>query len=332
MEKQCMDVGEYIRSRAKVIEDSVYAEIPGEPEEVYGMLREFVGRGGKRIRPVLALASCSACGREEKTALPFAVAIELFHNFTLIHDDIEDSSPMRRGKPTLHMEHGVPIAINSGDALYNVVWMSLFGKVGAEELHGGAPILLRAFRMVAEGQGMELSWYKRKRFDVGEEEYIRMVGGKTASLIGASCEIGAHAAGAGKEKREALREFGEKIGLAFQIKDDVLNLTADPEKYRKKIGEDIEEGKRSLITIHLIANSPPDVRERVVQVLGKEKKSAEEVEEIIGLAEKQGSIRHASEYAERLVGEAKKRLDALGGGEGQRLMEGLADYIVEREK
>ncbi len=332
MEKHCMDAGEYISSRAKVVEEAVFAEIPEEPEEVYAMLREFVGRGGKRIRPVLALASASACGGEEKDALPFAVAVELFHNFTLIHDDVEDSSPMRRGKPTLHMEYGVPIAINSGDALYNIVWASLFGKLGAERLYGGAPILLRAFRMVADGQGMELSWYRGKRFDISEGEYLRMVGGKTASLIGASCEIGAYAAGAGEARRKALQEFGEKIGLAFQIKDDVLNLTADPGKYRKKIGEDIEEGKRSLITIHLIANSQPDVKARVVEVLGKGEKSAEEVQEIIGLAKECGSIAYASDYAERLVQEAKGGLEALGSGGGRGLMESLADYIVEREK
>jgi geranylgeranyl pyrophosphate synthase len=332
MKRENMDADAYIKSQAELIEKAVHAELPPEPKEVYGMLGEYISRGGKRIRPVLALASCSACGGEESTVLPFAVAIELFHNFTLIHDDIEDSSPMRRGRPTLHIEYGIPIAINSGDALYNLVWHSLVRNAEPELLSGGAGILISSFRAVAEGQGRELNWYREKRFDVGEEEYLRMVGGKTASLIGASCEIGAYCAGAGMVERDALRTFGEKIGLAFQIKDDVLNLTADPSKYKKKIGEDIDEGKRSLITIHLIANSPPQVRRRVIGILGKGKKSAADVRETIGLAQECGSIRYASDYAERLVRDAKASLEAVEAGAGRGLMDSLADYIVRREK
>ncbi len=326
-----MDAGEYIKSRAGRVEEEVYSRLPEEPKEVYGMLKEYISRGGKRIRPVLALASCSACGGREEDAMPFAAAIEMFHNFTLIHDDIEDSSPMRRGRPTLHMEYGVPIAINSGDALYNLVWDLLAKEVGGERFREGAGILIRSFKAVAEGQGIELNWYCENRFDVGEEEYLRMVGGKTAALIGASCEIGAYCAGA-EGMRGPMMEFGESIGLAFQIKDDVLNLTADPSKYRKKIGEDIDEGKRSMIIIHLLASLEPGARGKVVGALGKKEKSGGEIEEIIGLAKEHGSIKYASDYAERLVRKAKGSLGAVENAEGRRLMESLADYIVNREK
>lgn len=339
-----MDADDYIKSRAETVEKAIYEEIPAEPKEVYGMLGEFISRGGKRIRPVLVLASAYACGGSvsgpiygslsewEEEAIPFAIAIELFHNFTLIHDDIEDASPMRRGRPTIHMEYGIPIAINSGDALYNIVWLSLLKRVEPQKLKGGGRIMIDSFRRVAEGQGVELNWYKENRFDVSEGEYLKMVGGKTAALIGASCELGAYSAGAGKEEMGALREFGEKIGLAFQIKDDVLNLTADPAKYRKKIGEDIDEGKRSLITIHLIANTPENVRKKVIALLGKKKKGAKDIEEAIGLANEYGSIGYASDYAERLVKEAKASLRTLRRAEGKELMDSLANYIVEREK
>ena len=327
-----MNADEYIKSRAETIEKAIYSNIPAEPKEVYGMLGEFISRGGKRIRPILVLASASACGGKEGEAVPFAVGIELFHNFTLIHDDIEDSSPMRRGKPTIHTEYGIPIAINSGDALYSIVWSSMVRRMDAQKLKGGGIIMTEAFRRVAEGQGIELNWYRENRFDISEKEYLRMAGGKTAALIGASCELGAYSAGATGEEQAALREFGEKIGLAFQIKDDVLNLTADPAKYRKKIGEDIDEGKRSLITIHLIANAPGNVRKKAVAILGKKKKSAKDIEEIIALAKEYGSIKYASDYAERLVREAKASLGALKRVEGRELMESLANYIVEREK
>ncbi len=339
-----MNADEYIKSRAERIEKAIYAEIPAEPREVYGMLGEFISRGGKRIRPVLTLASASACGGSaggqahgslnewEEGALPFAVGIEMFHNFTLIHDDIEDSSPMRRGRPTMHMEYGVPIAINSGDALYSIVWNSIVRKVSAERLKGSGIIMTDAFRRVAEGQGVELNWYRENRFDISEGEYLKMAGGKTAALIGAACELGAYSAGAGKGERAALREFGEKIGLAFQIKDDVLNLTANPAKYRKKIGEDIDEGKRSLITIHMIANAPDGARKRAIALLGKKRKTEEDIREAIALAGEHGSIKYASDYAEGLVRGAKDSLGALRSVEGRKLMDSLADYIVEREK
>lgn len=327
-----MNADEYVKSRAETIEQAIYSSIPAEPKEVYGMLGEFIARGGKRVRPMLVLASAYACGGREEDALPFAVGIELFHNFTLIHDDIEDASPMRRGKPTLHMEYGIPIAINCGDALYNVVWSSMLAKLDAKKLKEGGAIMIDAFRRVAEGQGIELNWYRERRFEVSEREYLKMASGKTAALIGASCELGAYSAGAPAEEKKALREFGENIGLAFQIKDDVLNLTADPAKYRKKIGEDIDEGKRSLIILHLIANSPENARKKIVAILNKGKKSQKDIEEAITLAKEYGSIKYASDYAEKLVREAKASLRALKTAEGRELMESFADYIILREK
>ena len=112
-----MDIEAYISKQSEEIEKRIYDEIPQEPEAIYGMLREYLSRGGKRIRPILTLATAEALGGEQEDAMPYALAIEIFHNFTLIHDDIEDSSPLRRGKPTLHEQFGVPIAINGGDAL-----------------------------------------------------------------------------------------------------------------------------------------------------------------------------------------------------------------------
>ena len=328
-----MDISEYIRTRAEKIEPVIYGEIPAEPKEVYGMLSEFISRGGKRIRPVLTLACASACGGEEEDALPFAVAIELFHNFTLIHDDLEDRSPMRRGKPTLHTEYGEPIAINSGDALYTVVWSSLLSKsLPPELLVEAEKVMIGAFRRVVEGQGTELNWYREKKFDVSEENYFAMAGGKTAALIRGACELGALSAGAPQKEKAALANFGERIGLAFQIRDDVLNLTADPAEYRKQIGEDIREGKRTLITIHLLANAEGEKRERALSVLSKQGKSDEEVHELISLAKEAGSVDYASSAADRFISEAKAELENVGSDEGKELLNGISDYIVKRPK
>ncbi len=323
----------YLDEQSKLVEGALYKEIPQEPEYIYGMVREFISRGGKRIRPILTLATADAFGAKKEDALPYAVAIELFHNFTLIHDDIEDSSPMRRGKPTLHMQFGIPIAINSGDALYTVVWHTLISKkIPPEKLTGAFSRLLNGYTSVVEGQGTELEWYRLKSFNISEKDYFHMATGKTGALMGVSCEMGAYAANAPEKECIAMRNFGEKLGLSFQIKDDVLNLTADPTKYKKKIGEDIDEGKRSLITMHLLAHLPEKERKRALSILLAEKKSEEEISEIIALAKKYGSIDYALSISNKLIGEAKSCLSAIKEPKKRAILEALADYMVSREK
>ncbi|MEM4272345.1 MAG: polyprenyl synthetase family protein [Candidatus Bilamarchaeaceae archaeon] len=323
----------YIEEQSRLIEGALYKEIPDQPPFIYGMIREFISRGGKRIRPVLTLAVAEAFGGKREDALPYAVAIELFHNFTLIHDDIEDSSLMRRGKPTLHAQFGIPIAINSGDALYTVVWHALLNKeIPPERLVGAFSRLLRGYALVVEGQGTELEWYHQKTFSISEEDYFRMATGKTGALMGVACEIGAYAAGASDADCLAMREFGEKLGLSFQIKDDVLNLTADPSKYKKRIGEDIEEGKRSLITIHLLSRLPERERKRVISILLKEKKPRREISEIIALAKKHGSIEYALSVSNRLIADAKSCLHAVRDEKKRAILESIADCLAIREK
>ena len=328
-----MDVADYISNQSRKIEDNIYSSIPDEPECIYGMLREYISRGGKRMRPVLTLACSEACGGRDEDALPYALAIELFHNFTLIHDDIEDNSPLRRGKPTLHEKFGIPIAINSGDALYTAVWSSLVSSnLPPEKFQKSVKMLVDAFSSVVDGQGTELEWYRAGTFELTEEDYFRMAGGKTGSLIGVSCRIGGYAAEAPEEVQAGLQEFGEKIGLSFQIKDDVLNLTADPSKYKKEIGEDIKEGKRSLITLKMLSKLEGKEKEMAIEILKKPEKSAEDVSEIIGLAESTGAIDYASSVSDRLVGEAKRSLDVVKDGSKREILEALADYVVQREK
>ena len=328
-----MNIDDYISKQSEKIESTIYDNVPKEPEYIYGMLREYLSRGGKRIRPILTLASADALGGKEEDALPYALAIEIFHNFTLIHDDIEDNSPVRRGKPTLHEQFGIPIAINSGDALYTVVWSTLLNtKIPPEKFQGAMKIMVKAFSDVVNGQGTELEWYRAGRVDVSEEDYFQMAGGKTGSLIGVSCRMGAYAADASPEAQKAMQEFGEKIGLSFQIRDDVLNLTADPSKYKKEIGEDIKEGKRSLITLNLLSKLPEEQKKKVSVILKKPEKTEEEVQEIISLAKEHGAIDYASSISDRLVDEAKEALNIVEDGHKREIMLSLADYMVRREK
>lgn len=301
------------------------------PKEVYGLIWEFLDFGGKRFRPMLCLKSAVAVGGKKDDSLYAATAIELFHNFTLVHDDIEDDSKMRRGKDCLHIKYGIPLAINSGDGLFMMVWKCAL-NIDSPHLQEAQKILLEAFSKVLEGQGMELSWHKDNRWDISEQDYFRMIGGKTAALIRASSHVGALLGGGTDDQCKALANYGEKIGLAFQIQDDLLNLTGEEEKYKKEIGGDIAEGKRTLMVIHGLKRLDRQDQEKMKSILGTPGAKKEEIDWCIQKLKTTGSIDHASRYAQRLVDEAISELEALDENDTKILLRQVADYMVNREE
>ncbi len=332
------DIMEYLASQAQVFDREIEKVVPRnrEPFEVYGVLWDFLDRGGKRFRPAMAKLSYEAVGGKEAEeaalVVPIGAAIEMFHNFTLIHDDIEDDSDMRRGKPTLHRAYGTPLAINAGDGLFMMVWEALLkSRLPPEKLLAAQRVLSTAFRRVLEGQAVELNWYREKRFDISEENYFRMVEGKTGALISASCEVGALMGGATAEQLKALKEFGMAVGIAFQIQDDVLNLAGKEEKYGKEIGGDISEGKRSLITIHALTHAPPKERKRLAEILSARTKDTKQVSEAISICQNAGSIDYAAERAKKMVDDAKKGLMVLPNNAASRRLLQLADFFIYRE-
>ncbi|MFN7990633.1 MAG: polyprenyl synthetase family protein [Candidatus Micrarchaeia archaeon] len=304
-----------------------------EDKRVYGMLVPFIRRGGKRIRPALCLLSCGSCGGDRRSAVEPAAIIELFHNFTLIHDDIEDNSLYRRGEPTLHVSHGIPIALNSGDALYTLLWKKLVGlRLTPSRLIRLQKLYTESFKRVVDGQGVELSWIRSGRFDVSEKEYTDMINGKTSALIGLSCEAGAILAGAGKKQSAALRRYGESIGAAFQIQDDVLNVTGDFEKYKKEIGGDITEGKRTLMVVHCLSKAPAGEKKALTDILSRHTADKADIATAIELLKKHGSVDYARRRALDLVSAAKSELGSLPPSDDKRSLILLADYVVSREK
>ncbi len=317
----------------QMIESVMEADLSKEDPRIYGMLTPFIKRGGKRIRPTLCLLSCGAVGGKYESIVQVASVIELFHNFTLIHDDIEDNSLFRRGESTLHVSHGIPLALNSGDALYTFLWRKLMNL----ELSSFSRLLrlsrlyADAFKRVVDGQGIEISWTRDARFDISEKEYYEMIGGKTSALIGLSCEAGALVGGADAKTRKALRSYGEKLGLAFQIQDDVLNLTGNFSKYQKEIGGDISEGKRSLIVVHFLKHASKPMCTRLVEILASQSKDKKDIEEAIALLKETGSIAYASKAAVDLVLAAKKKLDVLPDSVDKSALTALADYSISRE-
>jgi len=213
-------------------------------------LSYMIGLGGKRLRPVMTLAACDAFAGKYDVALKPAVGLEVFHNFSLIHDDIMDNAPLRRGKPTVHEKWGVNMGILSGDLLL-IKSYELINAVPSTIL----PHVFRIFNHTAiqlcEGQQYDMDFGERE--SVTEEEYLRMILFKTAVLLAASMQIGALAGGASEEDADHLYEFGCEIGIAFQIKDDWLDTFGDPSKVGKRVGGDIIEGKKTLLMIKALA-------------------------------------------------------------------------------
>jgi len=286
---------------------------PGQPGSngLYDLILDYPLRGGKALRPALSIATCLGLGGHLEAVLPTAATLELYHNAFLIHDDIEDESWSRRGKPTLHIDHGIPIAVNVGDAMLSLSLQPLLDNVERVGL-GPALRILRAVahmtRRTVEGQALELDWVRNNTWQLDDADYLKMVELKTSwySFI-TPLQVGAVAGGATPEQLEPLEALGRHLGAAFQITDDLLNLRADPEDYGKEIGGDLWEGKRTLMLLHALRNAGSDDQVRGVQILAKRRPSADnelELDDLLGRLIDRGELSRAgqAEIAAHLQG------------------------------
>ncbi|MFN4079568.1 MAG: polyprenyl synthetase family protein [Saprospiraceae bacterium] len=231
---------------------------PHTPAGLYEPCDYFIGIGGKRMRPAMLLMGYELFADDVERALPLAWAVELFHNFTLIHDDIMDAAPLRRGQPTVHTRWGQTAAILSGDVMLIYAYNFLAEHADPHTL----PQVLRAFNRTAievcEGQQMDMDFERQD--EVAQSEYIRMITLKTAVLLGAALEMGAIAAGAQAPDTQRLRRFGEAAGVAFQIHDDLLDTFGDPAKFGKQVGGDILQNKKTLLVIQALETASAEDR------------------------------------------------------------------------
>lgn len=327
-----------VKEELGLLENEIEMLIPSGPEEVYGMLVPYIKRGGKRIRPILSFLCCRIAGGKSQNIIRPAAIIELFHNFTLIHDDIEDNSEVRRGEPTLHKIYGIPIALNSGDAFYTAIWQAIVeldaSRLGLKDSDGMnlSRMYASAFRNVVEGQGIELSWYNKGRFDISEKEYIEMVSGKTAALLGLSCELGAYLGGAGKEERKTFMSVGKHLGLSFQIRDDVLNITGEFERYKKEIGGDVSEGKRTLLVAHALKHANDGERAVIRRVLSSHSKDKADITEVIDIFRTTGAIDYANKKAAEFRTNAMAAIDDLRDCNEKDALVEVAEYMLSRKE
>lgn len=233
----------------EIIENAIQnVPYPSHPERLYQPISYIMSLGGKRIRPALVLMAADLFGADLNKAIPAALAIETFHNFTLIHDDIMDNAPLRRGKPSVHEKWGVNNAILSGDVMMveSNKHLSMLDTAVLKDA-------LNTFNATAQGvcEGQQLDMEFEERDFVSIEEYINMIRLKTAVLLGGAMKLGAQVAGATAQEAEQLYQFGENIGIAFQLQDDILDVYGDPEKFGKQVGGDIIANKKTLLLLKL---------------------------------------------------------------------------------
>jgi geranylgeranyl pyrophosphate synthase len=332
-----MDLKGEFRARVPLIEEEIgkYINADMTPTELYAPLADLMARGGKRVRPAICMIACEAVGGDQKKAIKTSAAIEMIHNFTLVHDDIVDGSDMRRGKKCLHHIYGLDLTINAGDGLFSRSYELLYHNFEVLKPEKSLEIfglLSTSVTRICEGQAMDISWSKNRRWDITKEDYFEMLKRKTGILISTSCECGAIIGDASGEQREALKAFGMDIGKAFQIQDDVLNLQGDEEDYGKEIGGDINEGKRTIIVIDTLEKCSPEEKRQLIGILDKESNSPNEIKEALDILKRYGAIERASKMAEELVAKAKKRLDSIPDNHGKEILLALADYFIQRKK
>ena len=310
-----------------------------EIDLLYKMMRDYPSRPSKGLRPSLCILVCEAFGGKNEESIVSAAALEIFQNWILIHDDIEDQSEFRRGGPVLQKLHGIPLAINAGDALHAKMWGLLMrnGEILGEKI---CYLLMQEFsRMVdetTEGQHLEVSWTKDNKWDLTEDDYFLMVQKKTSWYTCISpCRLGYLIATKKPLTKNSFVRFGIDLGTAFQIRDDVLNLTAG-KKYGKEIGGDIVEGKRTLVLINLIESANSKDVEIIKKIMseGKRKRPAE-VQKILELMQKYDSIEYAKKRAEEFSRSAVKQFGQIFGhlpdSKAKRNLHSLVEFMVSRD-
>ncbi len=314
-----------IKKRSVHVDAAIDELLPiTRPEELYKASRYLVDAGGKRLRPAVLILAAEAVGSDLKSVLPAAVAVELVHNFTLIHDDIMDKDDIRRGMPAVHMKWGEAGAILAGDTLYSKAF-EILSKVENEPVRilKCMDVLSKTCTEICEGQWLDMDFETRDK--VTESEYIEMVEKKTSVLYAAAARIGALLGGASDDTADALFEYGRLIGIGFQMYDDVLDMVTPQEVLGKVRGSDLMEGKHTLIVI--------DAFEKGVKldIFGKGKATQEETDEAVRILTECGSIDYVKNLAISYINEGKAKLDVLQDCPEKELLLQIADYMISRK-
>jgi len=299
----------------------------GEPATVYLPIRYVFGAGGKRLRAVLVLLSCEAVGGESHDALDAAAAVEILHNFTLVHDDVMDHADLRRGKPTVHKKWDENVAILTGDEMIAQAYRSLL-RTSSPRLTQIMSVYTDALVQVCEGQGMDKEFESRK--DVRLGEYFRMIARKTGKIIAASAEIGALVGGAQRNVASRMRKFGQQLGRAFQIQDDLLDITGDARKFGKIIGGDIVEGKKTYLLLKALERAGGADYDLLKSISPASGMSGAKIRKILGIYRQTGAIDEAEKEIKLSTQRALRTLAPLQQSRAKSMLIWLSRRLLER--
>ena len=301
------------------------------PESLYEPANYILQLGGKRLRPILALLGHQCFNQKVEKSLPVAMAVEIFHNFSLVHDDIMDAAPLRRGKPSVHYKYNLNTGILSGDLLLIYAYEFLRKIDAPEKIPSALEIFNRVAIKVCEGQQYDIDFETRD--DVTIPEYIMMIGGKTAALVSGSLQLGALIGGANETDQEHLAQFGFHIGIAFQLQDDILDTFGDPKKFGKKVGGDIIQNKKTFLILKALEIATPSQRaalNKYYQTTTMDEK--EKIEGVKTLFEALNIRQLAEAERNKYQKIAFDHLYAVQAPEGpKKLLENLANDLLIRE-
>lgn len=318
-----------IENNAKMVNKHLVSKLKGNPKKLYDAAGHLIVHGGKRLRPYMVIKSCQILGGKTSNAMHAASAVEMVHNFTLVHDDIMDNDEMRHGVPTVHKKFGMPIAILAGDVLfskaYQVISESNLSPNATTQL---VSRLAKACVDVCEGQLLDVKMAEEKRIPT-ESEYITMIGKKTAALFDVSCAMGAICATNKKKDILNLSSFGRNLGIAFQITDDLIGVMGDSKITKKPVGNDLREGKKSLPILMAIKSAKGEDKKIILKAFGKSKVSKIELTKAVEVIRSLGIEENVRNQALKYAEKAEKALSKYSGSAKSELTT-LLDFVVKR--
>ena len=315
-----------------IIEKEIKAlSLPDMPQNLYDPIKYTLNRGGKRIRPALAILACDMFNDDYKKALYPALAIELFHNFTLIHDDLMDNSSMRRNDPTVHVKWNPNVAILAGDTM-NILAYKLVSRVEEKLLPEILDIFNETAVQVCEGQMMDMDFEQRN--DVTVKEYLRMIGLKTSVLLAASLKIGAISGGADNRAADEIYKFGYNLGMAFQLQDDMLDTFGDENIFGKKIGNDILTNKKTYLYLKALDLASPEIKKKLLVIYSTDQKNPfQKIAEVIELFNQHNVKSHSDNIINHYFQMALVNLSNIDvNTDRKKVVEDLAQSLMVRKK
>jgi geranylgeranyl diphosphate synthase type II len=298
-----------------------------EPRSLYGPLTYILEGGGKRIRPLILLLSCEAVGGTARYALQAAVAIEILHNFTLVHDDIMDNAASRRGRPTVHTKWDLNVAILVGDELLALAYRALL-MTESHNIQKIAKVFTEGVVEVCEGQAYDKEFETRRAVRVND--YLLMIEKKTAKMVAVAAEIGALIGNGTEASIHALRRYGEHVGRAFQIQDDLLDIVANERELGKALGGDLVEGKKTFLLLEALARAEGRERKMLQAVVSNKGVPRRLVPEYRRIYYHTGAIDAARRRIERDIGQAKHELHRLPSSDAKAMLVWLTDMLLHR--